>query len=258
MKLIEYPRTWLVAGLVGINVLVLAISGYSLFKSHQQYELRAQTLTQNIASAVDQDVSSTIDKIDVALRAVVEKVEHQEVMKGDPRDIKIFLNNYVQHIPEIEAIRVTDQDGLVILENDEGKAANLSDRDYFIYHRNNANDTLKISKPILGRITNHYVLVFSHRYNHPDGRFAGTVHATVALAYLNKLLSRYDLGKDDAIIMRDADLGLVARHPDISSQPAGMVGNSAVSKEFRELSLTGQRQATYHTQTSADGLERTF
>jgi signal transduction histidine kinase len=246
--------------LVGINILVLALSGYSLFKSRQQYEYRVQTLTQDIAGAVDQNLSSSIEKIDIALRAVVDKVEDYEAKPKGKQNIEGFLDRFVTHMPEVEAIRVTNQDGIVIYEKGSSKTVNLSDRDYFIYHRDNNNDQLRISKPLWGRITNHYILVFSHRYNHKDGSFAGDVHATVSLEYFNKLLSQFDLGlgPDDAIIIRDSDLGLVARHPDISSKPAGTVGNSAVSKEFRHLAETGVSLATYHTPTSADGLERTF
>jgi signal transduction histidine kinase len=250
----------LITGLVGINILVLALSGYSLLKSHQQYEVRAQTLTQNIAGAVDQNISSSVEKIDIALRAVVDKVEYHAAKPGDKQNIDEFLNRYVPHISEVESIRVTNQDGLVIYENDSSKAVNLSDRDYFIYHRDNINDYLRISKPIWGRVTNHYLLIFSHRYNHKDGSFAGVVYATVSLEYFNKLLARFDLGfgPDDAIILRDSDLGLLARHPDISPKPAGTVGNSAVSQELRHLAETGVSSATYYTPTSADGLSRTF
>src|ERR1019366_5718753 len=187
-------RMLLITGLVCINILVLALSGYSLLISHQQYKFRAQTLTQNIASAVDQNLSSSIEKIDISLRAVIDKVEYDAVKSGSKQNIEGFLDRLVPHIPELEAIRVTNQDGLVIYEKGSSKAVNLSDRDYFIYHRDNKDDHLRISKPLWGRITNHYILVFSHRYSHQDGSFAAVVYATVCLAYFNKLLSRFDLG----------------------------------------------------------------
>jgi len=139
MKPLHHPRKLLFSSLVGINILVLALSGYSLFKSQQHYESRAQALTQNIASAVDQNVSGTIDKIDVALRAVVDKVEYNEAHRIGKQAINEFLTRYVQHIPEIEAFRVTDQNGLVMQGNGVVKAVSLSDRDYFIYHRDGVN-----------------------------------------------------------------------------------------------------------------------
>jgi len=49
---------FLILGLVSINALVFSLSGYSLHQSQKQYELQAQTMLQNIAGAVDQNVSS--------------------------------------------------------------------------------------------------------------------------------------------------------------------------------------------------------
>ena len=258
MKPAYHPRKLLILGLASINILVLALSGYSLFKSQQQYELRAQILTQNISSAVDQNVSSTIEKIDVALSSVVELINNQKVKNIDKQAVNELLDRLVKRMPEVEGIRVINRNGLIILGNGVTKVVNVSDRDHFIYHRDNANETLRISKPLWGRIVNHYILVFSRRFNNPGGSFAGVVYATVTLDHFNKLLSRFNLGPDDAIVLRDSDLGLLARHPDISPKSAGMVGNSTVSREFRRLAETGVGVATYHTSTSADGLERTF
>lgn len=258
MKSVSRPRSLMILGLVGINFIVIALSGYSLFKSHQQYELRAQLLTQNIANAVDQNVSSTISKIDVALSSVAELITSPKGKIGDKQAVNELLNRLVKRMPEVEGIRVINRDGFIFLGNGVTKAVNVSDRDHFIYHRDNANEILRISKPIWGRIVNHYILVFSHRYNNSDGSFAGVIYATVTLDHFNKILSRFNLGPDDAIILRSSDLGLLARHPDISPKPAGTVGNSVVSKEFHQLAETGVLSATYHTSTSADGLERTF
>jgi len=258
MKSLWRPRNLLILGLVGINFIVIALSGYSLLKSHEQYQLRAQLLTQNIASAVDQNISSMIAKIDVSLSSVAELIKYQKAMNGGNQAANELLSRLVKRIPEVEGIRVTDKDGLIILEDGVIKAVSMSDRDYFINHRDKASESLRISKPVGGSNVNHYILVFSRRYSNPDGSFAGVVYATVTLDYFNKLLARFNLGADDTIILRDSDLALLAWHPDISPKPAGVIGNTVVSNELRQLAETGVRNATYLTSTSADGLERIF
>jgi len=254
MNPLHQPRKLLFFGFACINVLVIALTLYSLIKSHQQYELRAQIITQNIASGVDKNVSSTIEKVDLALGSVVELTKLHAANKLN----KNVVNDLVQRMPEVEGIRLTNRDGFIILGNGVTMPVSVSDRDYFTYHRDNADDKLKISKPLWGKIVNHYILVFSRRINDQGGRFAGVVFATVTLDHFSKLLSHFNLALNDAVILRNSDLELLARYPDISPKPAGTVGNSDVSKEFRQLSETGVRQATYHTSTSADGLERTF
>ena len=70
-------RTLLMIGLFGGNIVLMALSGYSLRHSWQQHELRAQMLTQNIASALDRTISNSIEKIDLTLRTVIDELEHQ-------------------------------------------------------------------------------------------------------------------------------------------------------------------------------------
>ena len=48
---------FVVAGLVVANLLVLILASDSLYRSRQFYELRAETQTKNIGSAVDQNIS---------------------------------------------------------------------------------------------------------------------------------------------------------------------------------------------------------
>src|SRR5690242_11181280 len=69
-------------------------------------------------------------------------------------------------------------------------------------------------------------------------------------------MSRFNLGPNGSVILRDADLGLMVRYPPLSGGPAGTVGSSAVSKELRELALSGAPAGTYHTRISADLKER--
>lgn len=48
-------RILIIAGIVFANLFVIALSAHSLYQIRQQDELRARTLTQNMAQAVDQN-----------------------------------------------------------------------------------------------------------------------------------------------------------------------------------------------------------
>ncbi len=258
MRPLPRIRLLLILGLVGINLLMFTLSGYWLFQSRGKYELRAQTLTQTIAGAVDLNVSKTIEKVRLAMDTMVEKVE-AEIGKGlDKPAVNDFLTRYLPRIPEIEGLRVTNRDGLIILGNDinEQDRVSLEDRDYFIHHRDSASNDLYISKPLWGRISNHYIIVFSQRYNRPDGSFAGVVYATIALDHFNEVLSRYRLGPDDTIVIRDSDLGLIARYPLLVDHPAGKVGSREVSQELVRLFQSGSSPTTYQAVAPADGIGR--
>ncbi|WP_412481269.1 ATP-binding protein [Azonexus sp. IMCC34839] len=237
----------------------MLLTGISLVQSRAQYEQRAEVLTQNIAQALDQNVSNNIARIDLALGVVVDELEHQLAEKGvEPARMNEFLDRQEKRLPEAEGFRVADAEGKVILGKgvDPAQKVSWADRDYFLYWQEHNDSQLQISKPRMGRVAKQYIIGFSRRYNYPDGRFAGVVSAPIALEHLSKQLSQFDLGKHGTLILRDNDLGLIARHPPIPDQPVGRIGNASVSPEFRELAQSGKRSATYHLRNSPDGYER--
>lgn len=252
-------RVGLVLVLVCANLLVLVLSGNLLYLSRQNAELRAETQTQNIANALDQTVSSDIDKVDLALHTVADELERQLAGKGvDEAAMEVFLARLEQRLPQVEAVRVAQADGLVVLGRGLNKAEGISwaDRDYFALLRDHPDAGLHISKPMMGRVSRQYIIAFARRYNSPDGRFAGVVAAPIAISHFSQILAQFDLGPNGSLILRDASMGLVTRVPAIADKPAGQIGNNGVSIEFRQIFDSGTRTANYFTATSSDGLAR--
>ncbi len=265
MKKVSWQlRTWLILTLLCSNILVLAFSWYSLHRSRQQYEQNAQTLSQNIAKAVNQEVSDGVEKINLVLRTLTDELEDQLARQGiDNPLMNAYITRHQQRMPQVEGFRVSNAVGQIIL----GDGLNLqtpitiADRDYFLYHRDHNNHDegkLFITKPLLSRILQRHVIIFAQRYNFPDGRFAGVVHATVAVDHFGEMLSRFTISPQDALVLRDADLGLIARYPSMANQSAGQVGDSNVSAELQKLAKSGTPSATYYTQVNSDGIERTI
>lgn len=248
-----------VAGLVVANLLVWILASDSLYRSRQFYELRAETQTKNIASAVDQNISRSIEKIDLALRILVNELEHRLEGKGiDESAMNAFLAQQEKLLPETEAFRVAQADGLVILGKGLNKLDGVSwaDRDYFTFLRDHPDGGLQITKPIVGRVGKKYIIGFARRYNYPDGRFAGVVSAPIPVSYFSAILGKFDIGPNGSAILRGADVGLIARVPAILDKPAGQIGNSNVSKEFLKIYDSGEQTATFSTPRGADGFAR--
>ncbi|MFZ4537092.1 PAS domain S-box protein [Propionivibrio sp.] len=247
--------------LVISNVAVFGLSWYFLLHSRQQYELRARTLSQNIASAVEQNLSSRIEKVDLALRSVADELERLLASKGiDEQAMTAYLSTQEQRLPEVDTFRVANAEGLIILGKEVNKNDRLSwaDREYFIYLRDHADGALQISGPRMGRITKQHIVGFARRYNHADGRFAGIISASITVDYFTRLLSGFDLDQGGAIALRDAGLGLIARSPPITDLPGGQVGDSFVSTKLQQLAASGVDSATYFSLVNSDGVLRTI
>lgn len=254
-------RLIMIAGLAIANILVFLIAIGSLYQSKQLHEKAAETLTQNIASALDLNITRDVQKVDLALLTVVDELQHELSERGIDANITgKILGTLEQRIPEVEAIRVARADGMVVL----GKGVNpqepvsWADRASFLYLRDHAGAGIQIFGPVMGRVSKQYVMGFSRRFDYPDGRFAGVVTAPIALTHFTSLLSQFDVGPHGTLILRDANLGLISRSPALPNHPSGQVGNQVVSQDFRQIFDTGAASATGVTATSPDGFRRIF
>ena len=249
----------LVLALVVANLLVLALSVSSLRQARLQYEQNARTHSENIAQALDQSVTNSIDKIDLALRSVVDELERQ-LQQGRilPDQAETYLERLLARLPEVDALRVADAEGRVFLGRgvDRKNPVSWADREYFLALRADPQAGLQISKPRIGKVARKAIIGFARRYNYPDGRFAGVISAPIPVEHFQTLLSGFATGPGGAVVLRDADLGLIARHPQLPGNPAASVGSQSVSRELQELVASGVASATYHSVTASDKLER--
>jgi len=121
---------------------------------------------------------------------VVDELERQLASgKLDESSMTEFIGKHEKRLPEIEAFRVANAEGLVVLGKGLVKAEKVtwSDRNYFIYHRDNPQGTMHFVKPRMGRVAKQYIVNFSRRYNYPDGSFAGVVSAPIAVSYFTEM-----------------------------------------------------------------------
>lgn len=253
-------RIWLLAIGISANGLTLVLGGYSLWHSRQLYEHHAATQAENIAIGVDQTVSRSIEKIDLMLDFMVQALEH-EAARGDirPASFSPFLWETHRRIPEVEAIRVSDENGSVILApHSAGQAINMRDRAYFQHFKQGATGSLFMSEPLLERMSQHFVVVFAKRFNHPDGRFAGVVCATVPLVHFTQLLSQFDIGAHGAITLRDDKLRLITQLP-ITQEPGDAgINLAATSQKIHAQHDARNKVTTFHLDHAPDGMARTI
>lgn len=253
-------RAWLIVVLIAANCAVIAVSAAWLYESRKHYEETARTLTQAISSALDSNLAGNIQKIDIAVSAVVDELERQLLTHKtlDARSNTEYLARYAKRLPEVEAIRVSNEDGLVILGKGVDRTGHSwwGDRDFFTHFREQKDTQMWVSKPIIGRTNRQYIISFSKRYQNPDGSFAGIVSAAVPITHFTTLLSKFDLGPKGTLILRDSDNGLITRIPAIPDQKAGKIGDAGVSKAYRDLVASGVQRSTYHITNSPDGFER--
>ncbi|NGZ07488.1 MAG: hypothetical protein G8237_14165 [Magnetococcales bacterium] len=244
---------------VSLNLFVWVLAWWSIDQSRQLYQERAETTTKNLAHVLENNLAGALDKIDIALLAVVDEAERQLAAGGiDASALNGLLDRQLSRLPEVISLRVTNGRGDVLYGNAvAGTKVNLADREFFIRQRDHADSGLVISPPLLARISQQWVIPISRRIHGPDGSFAGVVYSNVSLAYLARIFSALMVGQRGVIAMRDADLGIVLRYPAIEDY-GKMVGSKEVSSVFQKLAQSGQTAGTYTVVSGYDGVERTF
>lgn len=251
-------RKRLIAGVLMINLFILGLTGYSIYISWQQHLKQIETTTENLSRAVELGIDGILDKIDIALLAVKYEAERELASGGIALpSINDCIAKQRGHITEIDNLRIADARGEIHygVFQKSVTPANVADREYFTKLRDNPQAGLFIAKPLLGRVSNKWIIIIARRVNNPDGSFAGVVHGNISLEFFQKHFGGFSLGKHDVITLRDSDLGLITRYPEAKGVS---VGSRTVSKEFSQLIQKGHDSGTYLNPGSIDTVQRIF
>ena len=242
-------------------LVVVALASVALYTSRQQYETRAELMTQNLAAALDRSVAANIEKIDLALSSIADHLESQLARGAIDRAVaNAHILLQISRSRDLEGLRVTDVHGTGILGPgmDRQPPVSFADRDWFAVQRDRPEAGLHMSQPLLSKVAGSWIISLSRRYRTTNGEFAGAVSAAVPLAYLQNALMSLDVGPKGTVVLRDAELRLIARHPQARLASANVVGSQNTSPELRQMVLDGHNRGTVHARGTADGVERTL
>ena len=252
----------LLAWLTLVNLLLLALfiglSVLSLRWSLQSHLARTDVATTNLARTLQQNISSTIDKLDLTLRLA--GLAHEERLQNgltSDTDIDQSLREHQRLLAEGEGLRITDAQGQV--RHGAGlplpRPVNVSDRPYFAQARAATNGRLIMSEPLQSRISGRWVVVLARRLNAPDGSFAGVIYTSLSSRHFEQLFATIDLGEYGAVSLRTASMRLVARRT-TQGDNASAVGSDKVSPELRHALRISPQGGNYTAPTTLDNIER--
>jgi signal transduction histidine kinase len=253
------PVPAVVAIAVLANLFVGALVAVSLYASHQQYKERAAVTSRNTNRLVAQGIAGEIGRIDLGLQVIGDEYARLHAANRiDRQALTRFLRRQQERLPMASALRIADAAGNVLYGADPVLPAGISiaDRDYFSSLRDKPSHGVVISRPVLGRISGKWVLVFARRLDDSAGRFIGVVIAPVTIEWFEKTFTRLEVGPHGAVVLRgDAsrDFDLLGRYP-----PAGFVGQTKVSEQFKAMIAAHPQGGTYEANAGADNIRRTF
>jgi PAS domain S-box-containing protein len=260
---IAEPRSVFVKRLVMIvfvaNFLFIGLAVFLLQQAWQQYEERAEIATQNLSYVLAENISDSIDKIDLTLLMVADEVEKQFAGGGiNAHRLNAFIVRHHARLPFMDGLRMVNAQG----ENAYGIAitpgsrSSIVDRAFFVRLRSDPNAGLFISEPVVGRVSKKWQIVLARRVNQPDGSFGGAVYGTITLAQFLKTFSAIDVGKHGVVVLRDEELALIARYPE-SQGDSNLVGKKDAPPELQNAVLVRKDAGSYYIAHSFDNVKRT-
>ena len=252
-------RRSLLAGLVLLIAISLVSTTLDLVHRKREHEQQARLASRNMAQALDQSITGSVEKINIVLQSSVDFLEERLRRNAllASRDVNAYFQQQQARVPELMSIRASDAKGLVRFGPDvnPGDLASWVNRDFWGPHKSKSQLGLVVSNPVVGKVSGHWIIALVRRYNHPDGSFAGVVAAGISVDYFETLLSSMELGSYGTAVLRDSNRALIARFPRVDG-PSGVVGSKGFSKELAQAMDSGEKVVTYHAVNTSDGVER--
>ncbi len=244
-----------IANALILSLLALAL-GLSLGSSRAAYGERARVVGENLALTLSLTVSAQLKQVDNALQSTLQQFNRQEEAGAlAPATVQRIAEEQRALVPQVEAIRLTDANGLVI--NGEAGAAPVSvaDRDYFVAARNRTAQ-LAVSEPLQGRFSKRWGVVLARARLDRQGRFLGIVYANLHTEHFRAVFDDVALGTQGAVTLRTESLRLVARYSPLDKVPNQGVGTATVSEQLRSQLAANPDKGAFSTRTALDGVER--
>jgi two-component system, cell cycle sensor histidine kinase and response regulator CckA len=220
----------------------------------------ARIQSRNLAQALDQNIASTFQRIDLALGSVVgELAANWEGGNVNRTRMERYLVMEGKLLPWPGIIWIADAHGKAIIGNRPIEVVPpWEGRWWFQYCKDHPDSGLVTSKPIIGFLTKKWVITCARRYNMPNGDFGGLVVIPLSVDYLQSLLPGYEIGTSGALLLRDTDGGFIARYPKSSNRPEPEIGGIFGSQEFTNFIKSGAEDGTYISNSTYDQVPRLY
>jgi PAS domain S-box-containing protein len=222
-------RLWIIL----IGVLLIAViagsSAYDAWQAHNAVIAATNRDLGNLARMLAEQTADTLQTTDLLLRDTVRWYENERPTVANGAQQK--LAGRASGLAQVRAVSIIDDRGVLRFRSRTTPPGSfdISDRPYFIAHRDNPDLGVLLSDPLLTRLDNRAAIVMSRRLQRSDGAFDGVVQAVIDLEEFQRVYRAIDLGEGGAIDLLRDDGTLMVRYP---PSPDGPV---PAGRKFPEL-----------------------
>ena len=201
---------------LGVLALVAfdAASVYDAWRSYRHTVEVADREIGNLARSLAEQTSWTWQGVDLLLDDTARWYLHNG--QNIPRErVEEVLANRTAAVRQVREVAIVDSQGIQRYRS-LGTAPlnlNVSDRSYFLAHRDHAVPGSFMSEPLVTRSEHRTGVVVSRRLDDDNGNFAGVITAIVDLDDLKQFYTAINVGTGGAIHLLRDDGTLLVRNP---------------------------------------------
>ena len=235
--------------------LVLGFTAWRIELARQVQFQDSRTDTDNLARALADYARATMQEADILAAGLVERVENGGTSAAAIAQLHRMMVERVRAFPRVRSLFVYAPDGSWVAGSQPVTpiGISVSDREYFTYHRSNADRGAHIGNPIQSRSSpGRWVISVSRRIDRPDGSFGGVAIATIDFDTFSGFFSSFDIGSHGSIALLNVDSTLLVRIPAMPSLVGQKLPHSSLARESREGEAAGNARGI----SPIDGIAR--
>lgn len=243
---------------------MIGLVALEMIHHHDEEMSRAKTEATSLALTIEEYTIATFGEMDLMIQGVMPLLEERKNQRRlDAKELYDVLRHLNGQVAESELLGVTDENGFYIgnslrpppIQKPGLPPNGVSDRPYFLKHREDPKAGLIISEPVIGKTTGHLNVVLSRRISDAHGKFKGVVLASLNLNAISKFFENVGKGSEASISLWRTNRVLLARYPFTDD----MIGKYyAPSPELKTLLDRGVTLGTYNTRSEVDGVYRIY
>jgi diguanylate cyclase (GGDEF)-like protein/PAS domain S-box-containing protein len=210
--------TWGIAGFVAFAcVALVGLETSRVVAQRSEVVAGARIDTTNLTHSLIQQAELIFRSADAILTGMVERLEHGELTLDKRERLRTWLLKELQLSPQFASFAITDQTGKILLSTvGETDAPQLTEREYFIYHRDHDDMAIHIGSPIRGR--SGWIIPVTRRFDNADGTFGGVAIAAINLQYFQNLYDGLEIGRNGVVALTTTETGqILVRRPFVES-----------------------------------------
>lgn len=240
--------------------LIVAYFCFDLWKLRTALDVAAQAQALSFVRLVQQHVSSTIERANLTLLNVAERVDERDFAAAQQLSVERrqaleeVLRRHQQRTEGVIVMAMADANGTVFA-NSVGAAPgrSLAEDRYFRELKSAPRLRPIISEAIYSRIPGKWGIQIARRIDRADGEFAGIIVASMGLVEnFESFYQTIDLGRGSFITLRDADKRIMVRYPVVPE----ILGKTLVGNAASTLVDEGTLEGVVHSRSPIDQVER--